>query len=118
MTALNDRLDALALRIARGEIGTPYTGAGTSSWACPSCRAGEHNCKSCDCTCCNGANRAQHPKTPCRTCGEPTRTASRYHHDCEPTTCVCDVPRPDGLGECAGCHRLVLSHSWHNGRPA
>jgi hypothetical protein len=25
----------------------------------------------------------------------------------EPTTCVCPSPRPDHLGECAGCRRLV-----------
>lgn len=57
--------------------------------------------------------------TPCGTCGAPLPGgSSRYcNTDCEPTTCTCDTPRPDGLGECAGCHRLVLTHSWHNGRP-
>lgn len=37
--------------------------------------------------------------------------------DCDPVTCTCNTPRPDGIGECAGCHRLVLTHSWHDGRP-
>lgn len=34
-----------------------------------------------------------------------------------PWVCECAHPAPDGLGECAHCHRLVLSHSWHTGRP-
>lgn len=48
--------------------------------------------------------------------GQPTRG---YHPGaCEPTTCTCaDGGKPDGLGECGNCHRLVLSHSWHLGRP-
>lgn len=33
----------------------------------------------------------------------------------EPLTCT--RPRPDGLGECRSCRRLVLAHSWHGGRP-
>lgn len=31
--------------------------------------------------------------------------------------CVCERPVPNGLGECGGCHRLVLTHSWAEGRP-
>lgn len=62
------------------------------------------------------------PKSCPSGCGRPLGSgrhgAGSYHlHDCEPTTCTCDTPFPDLLGECACCHRLVLTHSWHEGRP-
>lgn len=61
-------------------------------------------------------------KTPilCPTCGELLgmgHTGGYHSGTCEPTTCTCETPRPDGIGECGGCHRLALSHSWHAGRP-
>jgi hypothetical protein len=83
-----------------------------------------------------------HPRTPdntvpnsrgghrCRTCRDAANRRYRQAHPtplarcnscndgaCEPTTCGCDDPRPDGLGECARCRRLVLACSWHEGRP-
>lgn len=78
---------------ARGE---PYTGAGPSHVTVVS---------------------APVPRQPCIVCGGTVRRLLPYHSWCEPTTCTCDTPRPDGLGECQDCHRLALSHSWHNGRP-
>lgn len=56
---------------------------------------------------------------PCRGCGEGVGSGSvgGWCSDCEPLTCTCTTPRPDAIGECAGCHRLCLSHSWHAGRP-
>lgn len=62
-----------------------------------------------------------HQPVICPTCDEPLGTGGHtfgYHSGvCEPTTCACETPEPDGLGECATCRRLVLSHSWHEGRP-
>lgn len=62
------------------------------------------------------------PKSCQRGCGRPLGSGRHgqggYHPDCEPTTCDCDDGgQPNGIGECAGCHRLVLTHSWHEGRP-
>lgn len=37
--------------------------------------------------------------------------------DDSPWVCECDRPAPDAVGECAGCRRLVLSHSYAEGRP-
>lgn len=56
---------------------------------------------------------------PCLTCGAPMLVGERddWHRSCEPTLCVCRAPKPNGLGECAGCKRLVLALSWHEGRP-
>lgn len=88
-------------------------------WACPSCLSGLHDCRSNGCVCCAGVNRPRRTTVnDCIVCNRPTRHTFGYHPECEPTTCTCATPRPDGIGECAGCHRLVLSHSWHEGRPA
>ncbi len=59
-------------------------------------------------------------RATCIYCGEPRGLTGglRYHLACEPTTCTCDEPTPNGLGECQSCFRLVLSHSWHAGIPS
>lgn len=79
--------------------------------------SGQRECRACK------RDRARRHRTGtvepllCPTCDEPLGNVGnvRYHAECEPTTCTCVTPRPDGLGECGGCHRLVLSHSWHDG---
>lgn len=126
VTGLERRLDRLAA-MAPGE---PYTGT-TSTFRCghPKTdantywvqsrgRARYRRCR--ECVLARAA--ASYQPSVCGTCGEPIGNSGRtggYHPgSCEPTTCTCpDGGRPDGLGECATCRRLVLSHSWHNGRP-
>lgn len=61
------------------------------------------------------------PPVLCGTCQEPLgpgQPAGYHSGACEPTTCTCpDGGHPDAIGECGSCHRLVLTHSWHGGRP-
>lgn len=67
-----------------------------------------------------GLCRPHHEPGRCLTCGRQLGQGPQtgYHPRCEPTTCTCADPRPDPIGECGRCRRLVLSHSWHHGRPA
>lgn len=46
-----------------------------------------------------------------------TCICTRPQPEPEQTTCTCTRPQPNGLGECRSCLRLVLTHSWHAGRP-
>lgn len=120
----DDRVDNWMRNHAHGE---PYTGDPAPTFLCGHPKTPENTHKAgyasngqaqFRCAKCNTHRR----DTPCATCGEPLGNGAGhtggYHTEvCEPTTCTCPVRRPNGLGECASCHRLVLSHSWHKGRP-
>lgn len=110
MTSLNERIDAMARLIANGSTATAYTSAALAAdaKACEVCGAPFERPGS--------QSRAKFAKR--RFCSQRCKGAAMHNTAVtEPTTCTCDTPRPDGIGECAGCHRLVLSHSWHEGRP-
>lgn len=69
-------------------------------------------------TCKRARQRSYQPVTLCPTCNDPLGPGNApFHSGCEPFTCLCETPRPDGLGECGRCRRLVVSHSWHDGQP-
>ena len=38
----------------------------------------------------------------------------RYQSTHEPTTCTCDEPDPDSVGECSRCRRLAMTHEGQN----
>lgn len=100
-----------------------------ASRVCWQCRNGMHlSCTSTGCRCDSALHdpATAPPHQPTGACGSyggrlPSRPADGGYHAgaCEPTTCTCpDGGNPDGLGECGWCRRLVLTHSWHEGRPS
>lgn len=105
--------------------GEPYTDA-IPMFRCGHLKTADNltsrvRCKECTNARSRAWHLANHQPVTCPTCGEPLGVGGHtfgYHSGvCEPTTCTCETPNPDGLGECAACCRLVLSHSWHEGRP-
>lgn len=126
MTVLNDRIDAYARRIAEGRAHEPYTGA-APTYLCghprtPENTVGEGPGRPGRCKACKYGRTigGRYVPVPCAGCGRGVGNGrTGWCEGCgDPTTCLCDHPEPDGLGECGRCHRLVLSHSWHEGRPA
>lgn len=113
------RLDRAAALIADGS--PPYTGTTPTFRNCGHPRTPINMYSNGRCVTCERV-RALEAYEPvlCGTCAKPLgpgRT-NGFHRPCEPTTCNCPGGgRPDGLGECGTCHRLVLTASWHDGRP-
>jgi hypothetical protein len=134
-TELDRRLDRAVELVAAGC--PPYTGATPTFRKCGHSRTEENvyryyradrgrfveQCRTCQTA--RGQRRYEKTREPatCNSCARPLSEGKRapggYHlGTCEPTTCTCDDGgRPNGLGECGVCHRLVLSHSWHAGAP-
>jgi hypothetical protein len=116
-----ERLDRAVELLTDGA--PPYTGAAPTFRKCGHPRTQINTYTNGRCVTCTRAQALEaYEPIRCPTCNEPLgsgKNADGYHRGaCEPTTCTCpDGGHPNGLGECGTCHRLVLSHSWHNGRP-